>query len=61
MGKHKTRKTPAQKYRLQEGSYKRALRHQLQSDGTRLFTDGSIDSLDINYQRKISQNNRRSS
>lgn len=48
-------------FRLREGSYKRALRHQLQEDGTPLFTNGTIDANDIESKRKISRNNRRSS
>ena len=60
MGKHK-RKTYSQKYRLREGSYKRALRHQLNSDGTPLFQDGHIDVLDLNASRKILNRDRKSS
>lgn len=48
-------------FRLREGSYKRSLRHQLQEDGTPLFDNGTIDANDIEYKRKLSQNNRRSS
>ncbi len=57
MGKHQ-RKTYSQKYRLREGSYKRSLRHQLNTDGTPLFQDGHIDAIDVNTSRKISNTNR---
>ncbi len=60
MGKHK-RKTYSQKYRLREGSYKRSLRHQLNTDGTHVFQDGHIDASDVNAPRKIPNANRTSS
>jgi len=60
MGKHK-RKTYSQKYRLREGSYKRSLRYQLNTDGTRLFTDGRIDTTDVQSSSKLPKTDRRSS
>mgnify|MGYP001217885294 CR=1 FL=1 len=57
MGKNQ-RKTYSQKYRLKEGSYKRSLRHQLNTDGTPLFQNGHIDASDVNASRKIPKTNR---
>jgi len=60
MGKHK-RKTYSQKYRLREGSYKRSLRYQLNTDGQPLFPDGKIDTTDIRSSAKLPKSDRRSS
>lgn len=53
MGKHqKIRKTPNQKYRLREGSYKRFLSHQINSDGSPILPHESRKT------KPLSQNNR---